>query len=74
MSTERLISLESWARARYGEDMPTVATLRRWAREAKIYPAPQKHGRSYFVSDRARYVTNYRDIAKVERESATAQH
>lgn len=71
--TERLIPLDVWATERYGEHMPTVATLRRWARDGKIYPLPKKHGRCYWVSERAQYVNDYRDIARVERESAATQ-
>lgn len=51
-----LLTLEAWGRARYGECCPSLKTLRRWVREAKILPAPKKNGRSYFVSPHARYI------------------
>lgn len=51
-----LISLETWAAQVYGEDAPSIGTLRRWARDGKIQPVPQKHGRSYFVQPHAIYV------------------
>lgn len=57
--TEKLITLEDWARAKYGERAPFIGTLRRWARDGKIFPAPQKHGRSYFLPATARYVDDY---------------
>ncbi|MCW8156713.1 excisionase [Stutzerimonas stutzeri] len=50
-----LLTLEEWARQTY-ETPPTLNTLRRWAREGFIYPAPEKHGRSYFVCPSARYI------------------
>jgi Excisionase-like protein len=56
MCTGKLISLETWLRMTYGEDAPTIHTARRWAREKRIVPAPQKHGRTYFVRPDARYV------------------
>jgi hypothetical protein len=55
---ERLLTLEAWARAEYGDGTPGVATLRRWVREGKILPAPEKHGRTYFLVPHARYVKN----------------
>lgn len=38
------LSLEKLAEANF-DPVPTLNTLRRWAREAKIFPAPVKHGR-----------------------------
>lgn len=54
----RRITLEAWSRAEYGEDAPHIATLRRWVREGKILPHPEKHGRTYYVLPHARYVKN----------------
>lgn len=53
----RLITLEKWASETYGQQAPSIHTLRRWAREARIHPAPTKHGRAYFVSPDAKYVS-----------------
>ncbi|MCG5240859.1 excisionase [Azospirillum doebereinerae] len=53
---EKLLTLERWAEAVYGESAPSLATLRRWARECRIYPPAEKHGRTYFVSESARYL------------------
>jgi len=52
----KLLTLEQWADAVYGDNRPHIVTLRRWASEGKIYPAPEKHGRSYFVQPDARYI------------------
>ncbi|HEY0834655.1 MAG TPA: excisionase [Azospirillum sp.] len=54
--TAKLMTLEEWASAVYGSKPPALATLRRWARESRIYPAPEKHGRTYYVSAGARYI------------------
>lgn len=56
--TERLLTLEAWSRAEYGEAAPAIATLRRWVRENRILPLPEKHGRTYYVLPNARYVKN----------------
>ncbi|WP_353861237.1 excisionase [Azospirillum formosense] len=61
---DKLMTLEEWAKAVYGEHPPAVGTLRRWARDALIYPAPQKHGRSYFVLESARYTDPATPIPK----------
>ncbi len=53
---EKLVTLEQWGAAVYGDAAPTIATLRTWARDGKIYPAPRKHGRAYFVAPDACYV------------------
>lgn len=52
----KMLTLEEWAQTVYGEHPPAMVTLRRWAREARIYPAPEKHGRAYFVRADARYI------------------
>jgi hypothetical protein len=71
---EREVTLEAWAEARFGEHAPTIGTLRRWAREARILPVPRKYGRSFFVRESARYIDpSDPSYAKVYRESATAQ-
>lgn len=59
--SERLTTLEAWAAKRYGDHAPSIHTLRRWVREAKILPVPKKHGRTYFVEETAEY-TNYNDL------------
>lgn len=73
MST-KLITLEAWAASRYGDHAPNRDTLRRWAREGKLHPAPQKNGRTYFLPENAQYVTDYNDtdFMRRVRDSATA--
>lgn len=51
----QLMRLERWAEEKYGRDKPSVHTLRRWARDGRIFPAPVKQGRSYFVQPDAEY-------------------
>jgi predicted site-specific integrase-resolvase len=58
--TTSLMPLDAWASAKFGVHAPCVGTLRRWARDGKIFPAPKKIGRSYYVSERAEYV-DHRD-------------
>lgn len=52
-------TLQKWAQLQYGEDAPHIKTLRRWVKEGKIYPAPRKDGRTYFIEQTARYVGSY---------------
>jgi hypothetical protein len=52
----KLITLEQWAADTYGDSAPAMPTIRRWARESRIYPAPIKTGRSYFVRPDAEYI------------------
>lgn len=51
-----LMPLEVWARTQYGEHAPSVRTLRRWVRERRIAPLPERHGLRYYVRADARYV------------------
>ncbi len=68
-----MITLENWARKQYGDDAPTVGTLRRWCRDGKIFPIPEKHGRSYFLQETARYVGDYNDPSFLGRVRDAAQ-
>lgn len=67
----RLITLEAWAEATYGESSPHINTLRKWARDSLIMPAPEKHGRTYYVSPGARYC-DYRSPAQITAPAARA--
>lgn len=71
--SEKLVTLERWGQIKYGDDVPFIGTLRRWARDGKIYPLPKKHGRSYFVAENAEYVDNYNDSAFLEKVSVASQ-
>lgn len=57
--TAKLITLKSWASATYGDAAPKMPTLYKWAKNALIYPVPEKHGRDYFVDPEAQYVTTH---------------
>jgi hypothetical protein len=48
------ITLEAWAALKF-DPPPSIGTLRRWARAAKIQPQPSKIGRLYMVSPDAEY-------------------
>lgn len=52
---EKLLTLEEWAKANYAIP-PARETLRRWARDARIYPPAEKQGRAYYVRPDARYI------------------
>jgi len=58
--TRTMMPLEDWAELIYGGSAPSIHTLRRWAREGRIQPAPQKHGRMYFVRQDATYLDSRR--------------
>lgn len=67
----KLITLEAWAAATYGKSSPHINTLRRWARDAMIVPAPEKHGRTYYVRPDAKY-SDYRAPASMLTVPASA--
>lgn len=52
----KLITLEAWLTATYGENGPSILTARRWCRDGNIWPAPEKHGRAYYLRPDARYI------------------
>ena len=52
------VTLEEWAKSQY-ETPPPIKTLRKWAREFRIFPLPQKCGRTYYVDPKARYTDSY---------------
>jgi len=52
----KLLNLQEWA-SRVYETPPSLSTLRRWAREGRIYPAPEIHGKEYKVIPDAIYVS-----------------
>lgn len=59
MRPQRLITLEAWAKATYGDSPPSAYTLRRWVKAGHIFPMPEKQGRCYRVVENARYVADY---------------
>lgn len=72
MSVKR-VRLETWLAQTYGNDAPDIATARRWCRDGKIYPRPEKHGRAYYVHPEARYTDGpLRLIDRVRADEAKA--
>jgi Excisionase-like protein len=55
------VTLPQWAALQFREGAPHIKTLRRWCCEGKIFPVPQKLGRTYYVEENARYVGNFND-------------
>lgn len=51
----KLLNLQEWASEVYASP-PSLSTLRRWAREGRIFPAPEMHGKEYKVASYAIYV------------------
>ena len=47
------ITLAAWAAARYSP-APSLWTLRRWARENELHPAPELVGKTYYIDENAR--------------------
>ncbi len=50
----KLLNLQEWAAGVYSTP-PSLSTLRRWAREGRIYPAPELHGKEYKLQPDAIY-------------------
>ena len=48
------LRLEIWL-ARQFDPPPAITTARGWIREGKIFPAPQKVGRAYYVDENATF-------------------
>lgn len=46
------VRLGDWLKSQF-DPVPAISTARAWAREGKIYPPPQKVGRSYYVEQNA---------------------
>lgn len=55
------VTLQDWAREKY-QPPPNKDTLRRWARDSKIFPPPEKVGRTYYVEPTAEYI-DYRHVS-----------
>lgn len=74
----KLIPLRDWAKAIYGTAAPKPPTLRNWAKNGKIFPCPEKHGREYFVMPDARYVAANDDqhphIERVPKKNHHQEH
>lgn len=51
----RKLELSDWAKLEYGEKIPHINTLRKWARDGRITPPPVKNGKTWYVVPEARY-------------------
>lgn len=49
------ITLTDWAARNYARP-PKPPTLRKWAANKLIHPAPEKHGRDWVVEANAKYI------------------
>ena len=67
--TPRLVSLPTWAEMVYGPDAPHINTIRNWARDGKLYPPAEKHGRDYYVSPDTQYAGNEAAIERIKRQN-----
>ncbi len=54
--TPRRVLLATWAASYFGEDAPSVHTLRRMVRDRRIVPAPTLVGKHYYVPPAATLV------------------
>lgn len=52
---KKKLTLEAWAKELFKGRIPHIVTLRRWAREARITPQPEKIGKEWFVEEGAVY-------------------
>ncbi|MGN7975430.1 MULTISPECIES: excisionase [Serratia] len=68
----KLLTLEEWANRTYSDSLPSIKTLRRWARNGNFYPAPEKHGRTYRIREDAIYINpkNYRLSKQIVADNA----
>jgi predicted site-specific integrase-resolvase len=66
------VTLTKWAAARY-DPLPSLWTLRRWAREGELHPPPELVGKTYYIDENARRLSIPEPKATlVDRMKATA--
>ncbi|WP_031596491.1 excisionase [Pseudomonas savastanoi] len=58
------VTLDEWAADQF-RTPPSLNTLRKWAREGRIAPAPVKHVRSYYVEAEAQYSEPEKPIVRI---------
>lgn len=61
-----MLTLEQWAKAKFGDNAPCIQTLRRWARNGNIHPKPKKVGREFLVQPEAQYINHNEPIDLAE--------
>ena len=74
MSITGLILLDTWGAQRFPDGTPHVQTLRKWAREGKIHPAPKKCGRAYYVTPDAEYLNDEQLVERLTRVAQAKKH
>ncbi|MEF3110378.1 excisionase [Raoultella sp. WB_B2P2-3] len=52
----RKVLLAEWAKEEFGDPVPGITTLNKYAKNGMIYPHPVKVGRSWRVESTARFV------------------
>ncbi|WP_423359653.1 excisionase [Pseudomonas citronellolis] len=45
----KLVTLKQWAELNF-DPPPSLNTIRKWARDGLLSPAPTKHGRAYYTN------------------------
>lgn len=65
----KLLTLTEWASKTYSQP-PSLSTLRRWAREGRIYPCPELHGKEYRLHPDSVYI----NPRKLVRNSTAHSH
>lgn len=54
--TQKLLTLQAWLALTYAEgSAPHINTIRRWIKDGKIQPQPEKQGRDFYFTADARY-------------------
>lgn len=61
---EKLITLEAWILANYGDPRPSMRTVRGWNASGNLVPAARKQGRSYYIPANARYIASDESMPK----------
>ncbi len=74
MSTPARIPLTDWAARAFPVRTPHIQTLRRWARDGNIRPAPIKAGRQYYVAPDAEYMDAETLVQRLSSDAATKKH
>ncbi len=65
----KLVTLDAWAEAMFGDAKPHPNTLRNWRKAGRISPLPIKMGTRYFVEPTAIYVDDSGDSERLRHGS-----
>ncbi|WP_337021803.1 excisionase [Pantoea anthophila] len=64
----QLLNLTEWL-SETSSQPPSLSTLRRWAREGRIYPCPELHGKEYRLHPEAVYLNPRKRVRNVNAHS-----